>query len=165
MSGGANVDDVLTLIRATPSRIAALTRGLVEETLQMPPEAGEWSVNGILAHLRACADVWGDYIAAILAEDHPMLRGRDPRTWIKRTDYPALPFRASLRAYRAQRAALIAILEVLPPHEWARAATIAGGGRQVERTVLSYAESLAHHEGVHLKQIERTARAVMTSRL
>ena len=42
-------------------------------------------------------------------------------------------------------------------------ATIVGGGRQVERTVLAYAESLAHHEGVHLEQIERTVRAVTTS--
>jgi hypothetical protein len=165
MSGGAKVEDVLTVIRATPSRIAALTDGLGDEQLHAAGEAGEWSVNGILAHLRACADVWGDYIAAILAEDHPILRGSDPRTWIKKTDYPELPFRTSLRAFRTQRAALIAILEVLPPHEWARAATIVGGGRQVERTVLSYAESLAHHEGVHLKQIERTVRAVMTSLL
>jgi hypothetical protein len=165
MSGGAKVEDVLALIRATPSRIATLTDGLSEEQLHAAPEAGEWSVNGILAHLRACADVWGDYIAAILAQEHPTLRGRDPRTWIKKTDYPALPLRASLQAYRTQRAALIATLEALPPHEWARAATIVGGGRQVERTVQSYAESLAHHEGVHLKQIERTVRAATTSLL
>jgi DinB superfamily len=120
-------------------------------------------VNGNLAHLRACADVWGGYIAAILAEDHPTLRGRDPRTWIKRTDYPVLPFRTSLRAYRTQRAKLLAVLGPMPSEGWAR-----GGNHRRWWTAgrtdrAGVAGPLAVHERVHLKQIERTVQAVRLS--
>jgi hypothetical protein len=30
------------------------------------PGPDEWSANDVLAHLRACSDVWGGHIAAIL---------------------------------------------------------------------------------------------------
>ena len=52
----------------------------------------------VLAHLRACADVWGNYIRTIIAEDRPQFRAVSPRTWIKQTDYPDLAFRPSLGA-------------------------------------------------------------------
>jgi len=109
----------------------------------------------VLAHLRSCADVWGNCIAAILAEDRPTLRAVNPRTWIKQTDYPELEFRPSLQSFTMQRADLLAVLQPLPPESWARAATVTGAGRVLERTVLFYAQWLAHHERPHVKQIER----------
>jgi hypothetical protein len=52
-------------------------------------DRGEWSVNDILAHLRSCGDdLWGKYMATILAEDHPKIRAMNPTTWIKLTHYP-----------------------------------------------------------------------------
>ena len=109
----------------------------------------------MLAHLRACADVWGDCIAAIIAKDRPTLRAVNPTTWIKKTDYLALEFRPSLRSFATQRADLLAVLEPLPPEGWARTATVTGAGKVLERTVLSYAQWLARHERTHVKQIER----------
>ena len=53
-----------------------------------------WSATEILAHLRSCADVWGDCIAAILAEDRPTLRAINPTTWIDRTNYRETDVRA-----------------------------------------------------------------------
>ena len=55
---------VLTLLAATPQRIAALTADLTPEELQTRPTPDEWSANEVLAHLRACADVWGNYIGS-----------------------------------------------------------------------------------------------------
>ncbi len=91
----------------------------------------------------------------MLAEDHPTLRAVNPTTWIKRTDYPELEFPPSLHAFVTQRADLLAVLEPLPPAGWARAATVTGAGRVLQRTVLSYAAWLARHERPHLKQIAR----------
>src|SRR5215469_12790150 len=53
------LEQMLTLLRETPTRIAELTADLSPEALQMKPAPDEWSANEVLAHLRACADVWG----------------------------------------------------------------------------------------------------------
>jgi hypothetical protein len=151
---------VLALLAETPPRIAALTadRAPAELRTSAGPEA--WSANDVLAHLRACADVWGDCIAAIIAEDRPTLRAVNPRTWIKRTDYPELEFGPSFRAFASQRAELLTVLEPLPQEGWSRAATVTGAGAVLERTVLFYAQWLAQHERAHVKQIGRIVKTV-----
>jgi DinB superfamily len=154
-SGPPTSAQVLNLLAATPARLAALTAGLAPAQLRTATGPDEWSANDVLAHLRACADVWGNCIATMLEEDRPTLRAINPRTWIKRTDYRELDFRPSLSAFTAQRAKLLAALQPLPPEGWSRAATVTGAGPVLERTVLSYAERLARHERPHVKQIER----------
>ena len=149
------IEQVLTLLGEAPPRIAALTTGLAPAQLYARPSPDQWSANDVLAHLRACADVWGNCILAMIAEDRPTLRAVNPRTWIKQTDYLELGFRPSLRSFVTQRAELLAVLEPLPPEGWSRAATVTGAGRVLERTVLSYAQWLARHERPHVKQIER----------
>jgi DinB superfamily len=149
------IEQVLTLLAATPPRIAALTAGLAPAQLQTPLNHDEWSANDVLAHLRACADVWGDCIVAMVARDTPTLRAVNPRTWIKKTDYLELEFRPSLRSFATQRADLLAVLEPLPHAGWSRAATVTGAGKVLERTVLLYAQWLARHERPHVKQVAR----------
>ncbi|MDB5074043.1 MAG: yfiT 2 [Chloroflexi bacterium] len=151
------VAQVLTMLPETPTRIAAFTAGLAPAQLRATPNGGGWSANEVLAHLRSCADVWGGCIAAMLAQDTPTLRAVDPRTWIKKTDYPGLEFLPSLQAFAAQRSELLAVLKPLAPKDWSRAATVTGAGKVLERTVLFYAQWLARHERPHLKQIQRIA--------
>jgi hypothetical protein len=148
-----STEQVLTLLAGTPPRLAALTAGVAPARLQTPPAPEEWSANDVLAHMRACADVWGGCIATIIAEDRPTLRAVNPTTWIHKTDYRDQAFHASLDAFSRQRAELLAVLEPLAPADWARAATVTGAGKALERTVQSYAEWLARHERPHIKQI------------
>jgi hypothetical protein len=149
------VEQVLTMLAAGPSRIAALTADMPPTLLQARPTPDEWSANEVLAHLRACGEMWGKYIMAMLAEDRPTLRTINPRTWIKSTDYLEQAFQPSFQAFATQRAELLAVLESSPPEGWLRGATMRGAGKTLERTVLSYAQSLASHERLHIKQIER----------
>jgi hypothetical protein len=109
----------------------------------------------VLAHLRACADMWGKYIALILSEDRPTFKAVNPTSWIKQTDYLEQAFYPSLQAFIAQRAELLAVLQPLPPAAWSRTATVTGAGKPRERTVRTYAQWLANHEQSHIKQIER----------
>ena len=146
---------VLTMLAAPPPRITALTAGLAPAPLQTAPAPDQWSANEVLAHLRACADMWGNCIVEIIAHDHPTLRAINPRTWINETDYLEQEFRPSLRSFATQRANLLAVLEPLPHEGWSRAATVTGAGKPLVRTVLVYAQWLAGHERPHLKQIER----------
>ncbi len=151
---------VLTLLAESPRGIATLTAGLSPAQLRTAPSPGEWSANDVLAHLRSCADVWGGCIAAILADDRPVIRAINPRTWIKKMDYPELEFQPSLGSFTTQRADLLAILEPLPHESWSCSATVTGAGKPLERTVLFYAGWLAHHERPHIKQIARIAKAM-----
>lgn len=151
------IEQILTILTATPPRIAELTAGLTEAQLQTAPGPDEWSANAVLAHLRACADVWGNCIVTIIEQDRPSIRTVNPRTWIKSTNYPEQKFRPSLQAFTAQRAELLAVLKRLKPRGWSRSAIVTGAGKVLEWTVQSYAQRLAVHERRHLEQIERIA--------
>jgi len=146
-------EQALSQLSTTLTRIAELTADLSPAQLRAAPGPDDWSANDVLAHLRACADVRGGCIVAILAEGKTTLRAINPRTWIDRTDYLDLDFQPSLRAFTAQRGELLALLEPLPPEGWARLATVTGAGAPIQRTVLAYADWLARHERPHLKQI------------
>lgn len=148
------------MLAATPERLAALTAGLPPEQMAAPPAPGEWSARDVLAHLRACADMWGRYIEIILTNDRPTFKAVNPTTWIKQTDYLALEFLPSLRAFTSQRAVLLGVLTPLAPAAWERTATVTGAGKPRERSVYSYALWLANHEQPHLRQIERALSAV-----
>jgi hypothetical protein len=100
------IEQVLTLLPETAPRIEALTADVSPSELRTQPEPGEWSANEVLAHLRACADVWGGCIETMLAEDHQTIRAVNPTTWAERTRYADQDFDASLRAFATQRADL-----------------------------------------------------------
>jgi len=156
-------EEILALLEETPERIAAATAGLAAAGARTSPRAGEWSLNDILAHLRACADVGGDAIARILAEDHPTLTAVDPRVHVTETDYPRADFASSLRAFARQRTRSLGVLRRLTPKEWSRSARVIGRSRTREESVLSYAHWLARHERAHYPEIERLARRVSGS--
>jgi DinB family protein len=149
------IDEVLTRLAEQPREITAFTAGLPRARLHRAPGQGEWSVNDVLAHLRSCADIWGKYMATIIAEDRPTIRAMNPTTWIKSTNYPDLEFASSFRAFLKQRAGLLRLLRPLPKAAWSRTAMVTGAGRPRERTVLEYARWLANHERTHVKHIAR----------
>src|SRR5260370_23854859 len=96
------IEQVLPLLRDAPTRIAALTADLSPEALQMRSTPEEWSASVVLAHLRACADVWGNCIMRIIAEDRPTWRAGSPRTRINQTEYPEPALRPSRGCLTAQ---------------------------------------------------------------
>jgi hypothetical protein len=153
-------EQVLTLLAEAPPRIDTLTAGLTPAQLRATPNPGEWSANEVLAHLRACADMWGNCMRLIIAEDRPTLRAVNPRTWIKKTDYLEQEFQPSLHSFAKQRTDLLKVLEPLAPEDWSRMATVTGAGKVLERTVLFYADWLAGHERPHIKQIKRIVDAM-----
>ena len=75
-----SMEQVLTLLAEAPSRIATLTADLSSAQLHAHPTPEEWSADDVLAHLRSCADVWGDCIVAILTQD------LDPKNGLSRAE-------------------------------------------------------------------------------
>jgi|SRR5215472_13658423 hypothetical protein len=146
---------VLKLLMATPLRIAGASKNMNKDQLRRKPAADSWSANEVLAHLRACADVWGSSIMAMLTQDRPTLRYVSPRTWIKKTNYADLEFGVSFRAYANQRKDLLKVLRTLSDDDWLRGASVKAAKKRREETVLSYAERMARHEAGHCEQVER----------
>jgi hypothetical protein len=160
MARALSTEEILSLLAEAPARISAATAELSPAQLGTSPGPGEWSANEVLAHLRSCADVWGDDMARILAEDRPTIKAVNPTTWIIQTDYPSQAFGSSLRRYTAQRATLLDMLRPLTTDQWSRTATITGAGAALQKTVSSYAERLARHERAHVAQIRQIVAAV-----
>jgi hypothetical protein len=158
------IEQVLSLLAETPRRVAELTAGLAPDQLHAAPNPDEWSANDVLAHLGACADVWGNCIVTIIAQDTPTLRAVNSRTWIKKTNYLEQEFQPSLHAFAAQRADLLAVLKPLAHKSWSRKAMVTGAGRALERTVLFYTTWIAGHERTHLKQIRRIVNTIRMER-
>ncbi len=150
---------VIAMLNSTPRRIASVTLGLSDKDLIWKPSPDSWSVNEVIVHLRACADVWGDSILMILREDTPTFRYVSPRTWIRKTNYPQSDFQASFLAFRRQRDELLKALQPLAHEDWLRRA-IVRATKPREETVLSYAHRLAGHEAGHCDQINRILHAL-----
>jgi hypothetical protein len=150
-------DELLELLRTHPRRVADATHGIPASDLEAAPD-GEWSAVEILAHMRACGDMWGGAIESMLAADHPTIKAINPRRWIESTNYRNQSFPRSFHAFEAQRKRLLTALEPLSPKDWKRGAKVTGAGKPLELTVHSYAQRLAIHERAHVKQIERLVR-------
>ncbi len=145
----------LHLLAVAPDRIREIIAGVEPARLHTVPAHGGWTANDVLAHLRSCADMWGEAIERMLNEDEPTFRAVNPTKHIEQTDYPQQQFHRSFDAFTAQRHALLAILEPLPPEAWERKATVTGAGKALTRTVRFYADWLATHERSHYKPLAR----------
>jgi len=152
-------DRILELLARAPLRLEEATHGLQATSLYLRSDTEDWSVSDILAHLRACADVWGSSIVAMMARDNPTLRYVSPRTWIKKTSYFEQEFSTALESFTQERQKLVKALTDLDEAGWLRRGTFTGTshGRR-DQTILSYAERLVNHEQAHLDQIEALLR-------
>lgn len=150
----AEIEKYLNLLTELPQRIAKATDETDDAHLQFKADEKAWSVKDILAHLRSCADVWGESVEAMLAEDHPTVPYRHPRQWIKKTNYLKLSFQESFQAFQAQRKKFLKALKDLSFEDWSRAAIIKGR----EHTVFTQVRRMATHEREHVEQIESLPR-------
>lgn len=143
------IEKYLDLLAGILDNIALITRDASEEQLHHKATKQDWSVRDILAHLRACSDVWGNSIEAMLADENPVLPDVHPRHWLKQTNYLDLSFRDSLQAFASQRAKMLPVLRQLSFEDWGRSGVI--GGRK--HTVFSQVRRMAKHEAEHITQI------------
>ncbi len=145
---------VLEILTVMPHRLLSISKGFDDSQLHLIPNGEYWSANDILAHVRACSDVWGKSILAMVTQNHPTMRYISPRTWIRKTNYPEQEFYLSLKAYKKQRRELINALRPLKSKDWLRGATFTATTKDREPTVLSYTQRIVQHESEHFIQLE-----------
>lgn len=144
------IEEILEILAETPERFALASKQLTEAQLQIQLDPNAWSVNEILAHLRACVDVWGKDIDDMLAQDTPKLRYLSPRTWMRKTNYAELAFGVSFPIFAEQRKAFLEKLNALDFDNWTRDAVI----KDRIHTVFTHTRRMALHEQGHWEQIE-----------
>lgn len=145
----SEIQKALTGLGETPRRLAR-TLSLPPVKLSFRPDKKSWSASDILAHLRACADLWTHSIYAALAESNPTVPDINERKWARVARYAELPFAESFEAFRLQRENLLRVLRDLPPESWERGATILGR----RHTVFTQSRRMAKHEAEHVQQVE-----------
>lgn len=145
-----DIEIYLKLLEETLRCLEKIAKSFDEARLYRRTQEQPWSVNDILAHLRACADIWGNSIERMLAEEKPTVPYRHPRQWIKKTNYLEIPFHESFQAFVSQRKKLLKMLNRLAIKDWSRAAIIQGR----EHTVFTQVRRMAKHENVHCGQNE-----------
>jgi hypothetical protein len=146
----SDIKKYLAILSETAPRLEQAVKGQGEAPLQFKADKTSWSVNEILAHLRACADLWTHSIYAMLAENEPTFSDINERKWAKATKYAELPFRESFQAFSLQRENLLRVLKALPIEAWARSAIIF----ERKHTIFTQMRRLAKHEMDHIEQIE-----------
>ena len=157
-----SVDEIMAILPASVPRIAALTNGLGEDQLRALPEPGEWSVNDLIAHLRASQDVLGRNISRIVNEERPAWRRLSPREWQRKSGYNGSDFAPAFEAFAAARTELLPVLRAMGPADWERVAVVTvAPGRTVEQPARFFGDWLAGHEREHLQQMEGAIRAVL----
>lgn len=149
-SSAAGIEKALSLLAATPVQLAALTARLTESRLRAAPDGKSWSAAEILAHLRACSDLWTHSIYAMLAEQDPVLPDINERKWAGAARYLESPFADSLQIFAMQRTELLRVLHGLEPGDWERPAEIFGR----RHAVFSQARRMAIHEDEHCVQLK-----------
>ena len=153
------VEEIGAILRTTVATLEEHAAAATPADLQPTGYDDEWSLAGIVAHLRACNDVLGGAVLRILAEDHPAWRASSPRAWQAKSGFHAEAFEPSFAAFKAGRSDLLTVLESVEPAGWERTATVTVPPAKVyERSVHYYGVWLAQHEGTHLKDLARRQR-------
>lgn len=144
------IEHFIELLAEAPRRIAVATKSLTEARLTLRTEAEPWSINDILAHIRASTDVREKFIEIMLTQNNPAVHYISPRSYIKKTNYLELAFLESFQVYKKQRDQLLKRLRDLSIRDWSRSAIVKGRSE----TVFSYTRYLTEHETAHCEQIE-----------
>jgi hypothetical protein len=150
------VELVRSLVETT-ARFGAVAGRLSAVQLEAAAAPGGWSLNEILWHVRASADVYGEHIARMLDEDEPRWRHVSPRARMKKVRYNELPFAESFAAFTRQRAELVALLGSIAPEAWQRVALVQVEKRETRLTLHARVHGMVQHEQVHCAQVEELA--------
>ena len=136
--------------------VAALARQLRETTSlfenagDVPAYApGKWTLKEVLGHLIDDERIFAYRALCVARGDARPLPGFEEKEYVAATDFESQPLANLIDAYRAVRAATIALFEPLTLDEWTRRGNVNG----YEASVRGLAFHVAGHELHHLRTL------------
>jgi uncharacterized damage-inducible protein DinB len=149
--------DPLTIIEATPEKLAQAVNGLSAAALDHKPAPGKWSIRQILAHLADTEMVMSTRFHWAAAEPGKAITGFDQDRWAATGKYDRVPLELSLTTFTAARHWTLEFIRRLSPQE-CDAAFVQHeerGKESLQRLLVM----IAGHDLNHLKQIAELANA------
>ncbi len=147
--GNLQDQDPLTVLEASPGKIAALIAGKSDADLHRRPASGNWSIAEIVIHLSEVELCIGYRIRMILGSNGASIQAFDQDAWATR--YPAMPVAPALETFRVLRSANLALLNSLTPEQWEQFGIHAERGKE---TIRHISRLNAGHDLNHLAQIQ-----------
>lgn len=147
---GALRADLLGRYGAAPELLAAACAGLPAEALAFRPEAGAWSIAGVVVHLADNEAVDFVRLRTAIAQSGSPIQRYDEAAWERELDYGGEDVMEALLAFRVLRGRSGRLLARLPQAAWGRTLRRPEGG---ERTVEQKVRGDVDHLELHLRQI------------
>ena len=149
----SNIKEVIRLLRGTPEKLAALSRGVSGKQLHEPLGSGERSFAEVLAHLINTEAISSEAIYLALLRNEPLLADiHAERDLGKLLRFDLLPFSELMAYFKLRRMVLLHVIESLTEEKWSRC--IREQGKQRKESVYWRARGQALHELEHLQDIE-----------
>ena len=143
-------DDAIEALAAQGREVVVLLRSLDEESIRGRRYApGKWTVKEIAGHLIDDERIFAYRALCVARRDPSPLPGFDENEYVAATDFESQPLTDLIAAYRAVRAASLALFEPLTAEEWTRRGNVNG----YEASVRGLAFHIAGHELHHLRVI------------
>ena len=150
--GYADGKQPLSVQRATPKKLAALTRRMDKKKMTRRPQPGKWSVAEILAHLADAELVIGWRLRSVLGASGNPVQAYDQDVWAQTFQYSRRDHKASLETFRVLRESNLALLKTVPKSLWENYGMHQERGKE---TVAHIVNMVAGHDLNHLQQLEK----------
>ena len=151
----ANGKQPLSVQRATPKKLAALTRRMDKKKMTRRPQPEKWSVAEILAHLADAELVIGWRLRSILGASGNPVQAYDQDVWANTFQYKRRDPKASIETFRVLRESNLALLKTVPKNLWENYGLHQERGKESIAHIVSM---VAGHDLNHLQQLEKIAK-------
>ncbi len=152
--------DLIASLEATPAALRNLFDGLDDATIRRPEAPGKWSMIEVAHHLADSDMVVGVRIRMIVAQDRPPIVAYDQDLWVEKLRYRQAALSDVLTQFDVLRNANVRLARQLSPAEMERYGIHSERGGESAGYLLRL---VAGHDLVHLDQLARIRRAVITA--
>lgn len=141
--------DPLQVLAETPAQLTKALSRFSREQLRKRPTPGKWSPAEIAIHLSEVEIVVGVRVRLVVGSNGIGIQGFDQDAWAER--YGTADLDVALAAFRAQRAANLAMYRALTPEQWEHYGMHSERGKETARRIV---QLCAGHDINHLRQLE-----------
>ncbi len=149
--------DARDVLRSTASVLAGRVAAISPEFVRVPEAPGKWSIVEVVQHLADSELVAGWRFRMVIAHERPAIAGYDQDLWASRLGYGEADMNEALLQFAVLRRANLRLIDGLAPGDLNRAGVHAERG---DESVAHMLKMYAGHDLLHLRQIERIAKAI-----
>src|ERR1700676_5602037 len=146
----SDISELMERFRRGAEMVAVSITGAAGAELDWAPEARQWSIRKIVAHLADSEIVATTRFRHVIAEDNPKLEAYDQNLWAEKLDYERRKTSHALESFRRVRAENYELLKDLPAETFDRVGIHAERGQETLRQMV---QRNADHAESHAAQL------------